>query len=114
MNEVCGDGESVRRHVQAAGWRRIGIDGVDGESNAHLARALARTLHCPVLDVDDYLHRNQGGYVDFIDYPALAGALSSIPAFILSELRTAFQMGFLVCVMWSSDPARLDKVSEKS
>jgi hypothetical protein len=81
---TCGDTESVRRHVKATGWRRIGIDGVDAVGRAHLARVLSRTLGCPALDVDDYLHRNQGGYIEFIDYPALNAAMSSMPAFILS------------------------------
>jgi hypothetical protein len=36
------------------------------------------------LDLDDYLFKNQGGFVPFIDYPALSSALTSMPKFILS------------------------------
>jgi hypothetical protein len=84
MTETCGDIDSVRRHVKAAEWRRIGIDGVDAVGRAHLARVLSRALGCPALDVDNYLHQNQGGYLEFIDYPALGAAMASIPAFVLS------------------------------
>jgi hypothetical protein len=83
MPDVIADFESVRRAVQAAGWQRIGIDGIDGAGRSYLAGKLSQALQYPILDVDDYLYKNQGGYVDFIDYPALSGALSSMPSFIL-------------------------------
>jgi len=70
--------------VQAAGWRRIGIDGVDGAGKSNLAEELSELLACPALDLDDYLFKNQGGFVAFIDYQALSAALSLLPAFILS------------------------------
>ncbi len=37
MNDTCSDIESVGRAVKAAEWRRIGIDGVDGEGDAEQA-----------------------------------------------------------------------------
>jgi hypothetical protein len=89
MTDTCGDSESVQRLVESAGWRRIGIDGVDAAANADVAGELAEALECPTLNVADYLHQNQGGYVDFIDYPALKSAVSSMPAFVLSGLCLA-------------------------
>jgi hypothetical protein len=86
MTDTCGDSESVQSLVKSAGWRRIGIDGVDAVGNAEVAAELAEALECPTLNVADYLHQNQGGYVDFIDYPALQAAVSSMPAFVLSGL----------------------------
>lgn len=84
MPEVCGSPDGVQRQIEIAGWRRIGIDGVKGAGKSHLADELSVLLGIPVLDVDDYLHQHQGGYVDFIDYPALATALRSMPALILN------------------------------
>lgn len=86
MPDICVNIESIERIALSAKWRRIGVDGVDGAGKAYLAEELAQALGCPALDLDDYLHKNQGGYVDFIDYPALSAALSSMPAFILSGL----------------------------
>ena len=83
MPDTCSDVESVIRAVRTAGWRRIGIDGIDGVGKSYLATQLSEALECPVLDVDDYLYQNQGGYVDFIDYPALSGAMASLPSFVL-------------------------------
>ncbi len=76
--------ESIERFAQSSGWQRIGIDGVEGAGKSHLAEKLSQALDCPALELGDYLHQNQGGYIDFIDYPALSAALSSMPAFILS------------------------------
>jgi len=70
--------------VQTAGWRRIGIDGVDGVGKTYLAEQLSEALTFPALDLDEYLFKNQGGFVAFIDYPALSSALSTIPNYILS------------------------------
>jgi hypothetical protein len=84
MPDVCADFESLRRIVQAAGWRRIGIDGVDRAGKSRLAGELSEALGYPVLDLDDYLFKNQGGFVPFIDYPALVAALTSMPEAILS------------------------------
>jgi len=84
MTDTCASIDEIERMAKAAGWRRIGVDGAGGAGKSHLADELSQVLDIPVLDVDDYLHRNQGGYVDFVDYPALSAALSSMPALILS------------------------------
>jgi hypothetical protein len=81
--EICPSVDAVQRLVESEEWRRIGIDGTAGAGKTELAEALSQGLGLPVLDVTDYLHQNQGGYVDFIDYPALAAAMAAIPAFIL-------------------------------
>ncbi len=86
MPDSSADIERVRRIAKAAGWRRIGIDGVEGAGQSYLAEELSQGLDIPMLDLDHYLHQNQGGYVDFIDYPALSAAISSMPAFILSGM----------------------------
>jgi hypothetical protein len=83
MSDTCASVEGVQQFIESSGWRRIGIDGVTGAGKTQLADELSLALEVPVLDVDDYVHRNQGGYVDFVDYPALASALAKIPAFIL-------------------------------
>lgn len=84
MPDTCINIESVERVIQSSEWRRIGIDGVDGAGKTYLGEQLSEALGYPALNLDDYLHQNQGGFVDFIDYPALSAALSSMPAFILS------------------------------
>lgn len=84
MTDICGDIESLQRIVRKTGWQRISIDGIDGAGQAQAAEALAEELGFPVLDINDYLYRNQGGFVDFIDYAALNAAMATMPAYILS------------------------------
>lgn len=57
---------------------------MDGAGKSRLAGELSEVLGYPVLDLDDYLFKNQGGFVPFIDYPALVAALASMPEAILS------------------------------
>jgi hypothetical protein len=83
MTDICSDIDSLRRLVKSAGWQRIGIDGVDGAGKTHLATYLSEELGMPMLSVDDYLYQNQGGYIDFVDYPALGAACTAMPAYIL-------------------------------
>jgi hypothetical protein len=83
MSDTCASIEGVQQFIESSGWRRIGIDGVTGAGKSFLADELSQALEVPVLDVDDYVHRNQGAYVDFVDYPALKSALAAIPALIL-------------------------------
>jgi hypothetical protein len=86
MIDTCSDIEGLIRIVRNSGWSRIGIDGVDGSGKTQVASVLSEALECPLLDVNDYLHQNQGGFVDFIDYPALGSAIRTIPKFILSGI----------------------------
>ena len=86
MSDISTNIIGLRQIIHSAGWRRIGVDGVDAASNTDLAEELTEALEVPLLNVDDYLYQNQGGYIDFIDYPALKTALSSMPAFILCGL----------------------------
>jgi hypothetical protein len=84
--DTVSDIESAERLVKATGWNHIGIEGVEGAGKSHLAEKLCEALECPQLALEDYLHQNQGGYVDFIDYPALAAAIASLPRFVLTGL----------------------------
>jgi hypothetical protein len=83
MSDTCASVEGVQQFIESSGWRRIGIDGVTGAGKTQLADELAEALEIPVLDVDDYVHRNQGAYVDYVDYPALKSAIAAMPALIL-------------------------------
>src|ERR1051325_4286141 len=50
---------------------RIGIDGNNGSGKSTLARSLADALACRLFSLDDYLDRNKGGFLAFIDYQRL-------------------------------------------
>lgn len=63
--------DGVVAAVKASGWRRVGVDGVDGSGKSTLAGSLAAELGWRLLSLDDYLERDRGGFLDFLDYSRL-------------------------------------------
>lgn len=84
MPTTCAEVTELLTSIRAAGWRRVGIDGVDGVGKTHLATTLSGLLGWAMIDIDDYLHKNQGSYVAFVDTNRLGAALNSHSSFILS------------------------------
>lgn len=53
----------------------ISIDGKDGIGKTYLADRLAQALGAGHIEIDNFLERNRGGYVEFIRYANLASCL---------------------------------------
>lgn len=49
----------------------VSIDGVDGVGKTTLSVKIARELCLPIIELDDFVEENQGGYVNYIDYDCL-------------------------------------------
>lgn len=49
----------------------IGIDGADGSGKTTLSKEIGQHLGLPILNLDDYLIRSQGSYVDHLKYNEL-------------------------------------------
>lgn len=60
----------------------LAIDGFHGAGKTALACDLATQLAVDVVHLDEYLRRNQGGYVDFLQYQELADALRRRPLIV--------------------------------
>ena len=63
--------------------RRIGVDGIDGCGKTTLAKVIATKLQRRFLSLDDYLERDKGRFLDFIDYPRLHADASSEKVFVI-------------------------------
>ena len=63
--------------------RRIGIDGIDGCGKTTLAKIVAAGLHSRLFTLDDYLERDKGGFLDFIDYQRLHADVSAEEAYVI-------------------------------
>lgn len=81
MREVTTLAEVVEilREVSA---KRIGIDGADGVGKTTLARDIAKSIGFTHLNLDDFLEKNQGGFVHFIKYDDLR-AKAAQPTFVV-------------------------------
>ena len=53
----------------------ITVDGMDGSGKSHLGRTLAEGLNTQWVEIDNFLNRKQGGFVDHIRYTDLADEL---------------------------------------
>jgi hypothetical protein len=63
--------------------KRVGIDGTHGSGKTTLAKAVAAELHFPLFSLDDYLDRQQGGFLEFLDYRRLSRDLAAADRFVL-------------------------------
>ena len=62
---------------------RIGIDGRNGTRKSTIADLLSQQMGIDSVHIDDFLIKEQGGYVEFVDYPKLTDTLQSKPRAIV-------------------------------
>ena len=62
---------------------RVGVDGADGCGKTTLAKALAASLGRPLFSLDNYLEREKGGFLEFLDYPRLRRDVSAEKAYVI-------------------------------
>lgn len=67
----------------AVNARRIGIDGIDGCGKTTLAGTIAAKFQCRVFSLDDYLEREKGGFLEFIDYQQLHDDVSAEEKYVI-------------------------------
>lgn len=60
------------------GARLISIDGIDGSGKTTLAEGLSGLLNAEVVQIDDFLQKNQGDYLAHIRYEDLSRHLSGL------------------------------------
>jgi hypothetical protein len=63
----------------------VGIDGVDGVGKSRLSLHVARELNA-VIELDEYVEKNQGGYAPSFNYSAVAAKLAESPTFVLEDV----------------------------
>lgn len=56
----------------------VSVDGIDGSGKSNLGRILARRLDAVHIEIDDFLDRKKGGFIDHIRYSELEEAIQSI------------------------------------
>jgi hypothetical protein len=88
-----------------AGVKRIGIDGMNGVRKTSVADFLCQRLGLSAVHTDDFLERNQGGYVNFLRYDELASELRSLGQFIIEGVcllqvleRIGVNVDAVVCI----------------
>jgi len=75
--------DAVVEVLRVANAKRIGIDGVGGCGKTTLARAVAARLERRLFSLDDYLERDKGRFLEFIDYQRLRTEVSAEEAYVI-------------------------------
>lgn len=83
MNSVISDIEVLVAELRARRPCCIGVDGVDGAGKSSISAAIASELDIPVIGLDDYVKKKQGGYVAYIDYVALAARIMNAENYLV-------------------------------
>jgi len=69
--------------LRSANAQRIGIDGIDGCGKTTLGKAVATELRCRLFSLDDYLEKDKGRFVEFLDYARLRAGISPEVAYVI-------------------------------
>lgn len=77
------DIDDLVSHVRGTGYRRVGIDGVNGVGKSTLAKELSKRLGCRLLSLDEFLEKNQGGFVEHLKYSELSAEIRSLKSFVI-------------------------------
>jgi hypothetical protein len=83
MKTEVADAEALIAALRAHKPCRIGIDGIDGVGKSEISAIVASELGIPVIGLDDYVEKNRGGYVPYIDYAAVTTLVADSPSFII-------------------------------
>ena len=83
--EKTSDLLEITRRLKSKEFELIVIDGVDGSGKSTLANILAKDLGYLHINLDDYLEKNRGTYVEYIKYDLLKNKILSTSLPILLE-----------------------------
>jgi hypothetical protein len=70
-------------HIRDKGYSRIGVDGTNGAGKSTMAGALARALGLNHVNLDDYLVKKQGGFLDHLKYDDIKQKTSELGCFVI-------------------------------
>lgn len=79
------DSGKISDHLRTANGRLIGIDGINGVGKTTLSIKLAAELGCTHINLDDYVVKNRGTFVEHIKYDELRSVIHTAHAPVIIE-----------------------------
>jgi uridine kinase len=73
----------LARIVLEGGKRRIGIDGANGSGKSTLSTELSKVLGFSHINLDDYLEKNKGGFLEYLRYKDIEKKLQSLEKYVV-------------------------------
>ncbi|MDQ5849754.1 MAG: hypothetical protein M3544_12420 [Pseudomonadota bacterium] len=74
---------AVAEAIRTRKSKRVGIDGTHDSGKSTVARAVAGILGVKLFSLDDYLVKEQGGFLEFIEYDRLRGDVGAVDAYVI-------------------------------
>lgn len=71
--------------IKCGDFKLIGIDGIDGTGKSTLAEKLSVSTGLLHINLDDYIEKEKGNFVDFIDLTRLDSSLNKSPKSTIIE-----------------------------
>ena len=75
--------KDLANFVRQAGHGRVGVDGTNGAGKTTLAKELSSNLGYPLLSLDNFLEKNQGGFVEHLKYSELSAEIGNFKSFVV-------------------------------
>src|SRR6185312_15218243 len=85
--------EDVADALRALDLRRVGIDGIDGSGKSTLAKSVAAKLNFRLFHLDEYLEKNHGRFLDFLDYGRLRADVLSESHYVIEGVCLLHALG---------------------
>ncbi|MDX1914354.1 MAG: hypothetical protein SFU55_02120 [Methylophilus sp.] len=77
------DVDHLAAYIRDKRYCRIGVDGTSGAGKSTMASALARALGLNHVNLDDYLVKKQGGFLDHLRYDDIKRKTSELGCFVI-------------------------------
>ena len=77
------DVNKLAAYIRDKGYCRIGVDGTNGAGKSTMAGTLARTLGVNHVNLDDYLVKKRGGFLDHLKYRDIKQKTSELGCFVI-------------------------------
>ena len=74
---------AVAEAIRTRKSKRVGVDGIHGSGKSTLAKAVAGILGVRLFSLDDYLVKEQGGFLKFIEYDRLRRDIAGVDAYVV-------------------------------
>ncbi len=82
--------------IKKDGYKRIGLDGKDGVGKSTLAQTIVKDTGFSIVELDSFLEKDRGGFIEFLRYDELKDALD-VKSFVVEGVCLLEALGRIGC-----------------
>lgn len=84
--EKTGNIQKLADHIRGKGYRRIAVDGTNGAGKSTVSADLANELGFAHINLDEYLDKNKGGFLEYLQYDDVKKDLLNLDGLVLDGI----------------------------